>query len=295
MKFIMGNTQIQNPIKFFVTLNSFTIKMLKNDFLNLYKNGEAENRYSYINIDEDLELVELELLDIDEYGNPITETVYFKQCLEKRLRIEFEKAKESLYSTVVQLKIQKKDIAEFIDYNLKSLIKLQSKEEALIKKYPILNFPINGLINYLKELLEIDNASIIETEEDIVLEIFGFLKWTNQYGQKIMSDSNYNRLINGIREMIETEKAPIIDKLPKINIPGDLLRYCFYVLHMRLYSIKPQREYFITFLKDSFTNFSNMEKSVLTRKFSVLPHIKDASYIPEIVKNTINKKLKKIK
>ncbi|GAB4017145.1 hypothetical protein [Spirosoma koreense] len=124
--------------------------------------------------------------------------------------------------------------------------------------------PTNGLIS---------NDSEIEKMHKVVRDVLAPLKEKNQQRNKIMSDSDFDRLI------IYTQKLVIEDTLPhdinpinQVNISAGHLRYTFYILHRELFGTRSIRKSFIDFLHAVFSNkFKEGEKSSTKSHFSDKP------------------------
>ena len=279
----MRKSTLEKPIRFFETYLSVNgINSLKREFYNSY----IEN--------ENAPTIDYEHESVTYYSNAIGEdsidgwkTEYFKSYLERKLRVEFEKSKNLIYEKIILFKTTKSDITGFLEWQRNVLEKIKDDNKSILNNYPISYCPINGLIKYINEQLDIDKIKPTDVafEKAPVLAIFGFLKENNQSGQKIMIDSDFDRLVAAIQRMVDDEKfVPEEKQIPSIKIPNDLLRFCFYVLHKRMYGKRPQRTYFIDFMKHNFVQLENYQYETLKGGFANNPYSKYDAYIPDIIK-----------
>lgn len=112
----------------------------------------------------------------------------------------------------------------------------------------------------------------VEEQKSIAYQHFLFLKGVNPQNQTIISSTQFDILITGVNELIETDLVPEIkNPLPQINLPTNYIRYTFYLLHKTLFTTKTIRESWINFLHDMFTQFNSAERSTTRAKFSEMP------------------------
>jgi hypothetical protein len=286
------------PILFFQRcLNEQYINLLKEDFYNVYREpAKLGLELSPFEINEQEETITY-LLGEYTVGEKPTGVLSFKRELKIRLYSELQKSK----SLIDESLLQSGDIQGLLQIRLRELEEIKSKSVILFEARPICKQVLESLMEYINiklgnesinnsptstkdDSITLEEASIAEKNQ-IVDDIFGFLKGENAQGQQIMSESECNRLIEAIKEMVEKEESPEIKKFQKINIPNDLLRYCFYILHLKLYGIRPQRKYFIDFIKQNLEQFSNMERQTIESTFSKKPHKQEDDYIPQIIRN----------
>ena len=287
---MIESTELE-PIKFFESfLTESSIRSFKEEFYDFYDQGEFSN--SYVRIDKDSELVIVQYQETDNDGivHNIENKEFFRTKFERKLKVEFGKSKQLIDKIIAQSKINRNDVADFLKWQQQLLTNIKTCSTQLINLYPFVRYPIDGLIRHIQGRLNIQAIDIgmsyaaqEEPTKDLVSEIFEFLRGRNNAGLKIMSDAEYDRLIIAIREMKENESLPeVTPPFSKLNISNDLLKFCFYVLHKKLYGIKPQKPYFVPFLKKSFSQFNNMREETLKTKFSTPPETMD-KFVPPIV------------
>jgi len=111
-----------------------------------------------------------------------------------------------------------------------------------------------------------------EKHINIALEHIAFLGGENIQNQKIMKDEDFERLKEYVTILILDEKIPDdIEPFPTLNIGNGYIKYTFYLIHKELYTIKPQKPYFVEFLKITFRQFENAELSTIKAKFAQKP------------------------
>lgn len=122
-----------------------------------------------------------------------------------------------------------------------------------------------------------------------VLEVFGYLNGSGVNQQKkIMSDSDYRRLILLTVQMVQMESVPEMENpFDRLQVTNELLRYSYYVLHKELFGVQPRRTFFTRFLETTFTQMQGIDS--LAAKFAQKPrNVPD--YASEIIKEHWNRK-----
>ena len=121
-----------------------------------------------------------------------------------------------------------------------------------------------------------DKETFVE-QKKLAYEYLKFLNGFNRNNEKIMSDSDFSRLINFTNYLIETGLVPEeIKVIPQANIGSDYIRYTFYTIHKALYGTQKINVNWISFLKAVFLQFKNSEWQTLKTKFSTKPFLYDA-------------------
>lgn len=121
-----------------------------------------------------------------------------------------------------------------------------------------------------------DKETFVE-QKKLAYEYLKFLNGFNRNNEKILSDSDFSRLINFTNYLIETGLVPEeIKIIPQANIGSDYIRYTFYTIHKALYGTQKINVNWISFLKAVFLQFKNSEWQTLKTKFSTKPILYDA-------------------
>ncbi|MDY5890960.1 MAG: hypothetical protein SPJ43_02905 [Candidatus Cryptobacteroides sp.] len=82
----------------------------------------------------------------------------------------------------------------------------------------------------------------------------------NLQDEKIMSDENFTRLMTYIEYLVEHNATPPnVQQIPTINLSNEHIEHTFYLTHKELYTMRPTRDEWITFIKDVFFQFRDRE------------------------------------
>ena len=98
-----------------------------------------------------------------------------------------------------------------------------------------------------------------------------FLSGYNIEGQKIMSDSDYNLLLQYVNSLLTDKVVPVITHRIWAHISQEHLRYSFYRIYKALHLKEPSRNDWISLLHAIFSTFDVTEKEVTYKKFSSKP------------------------
>lgn len=117
-----------------------------------------------------------------------------------------------------------------------------------------------------------DKVKELNSQKKIAYEKLAFFKGKNIQKQEIMSENDFERLLNLTYELIETERVPFIaPKLSQIGLSNAMIRYTFYDIHKSLYGTKSIRFYWIEFIHEVFEQFNGSELITTKTKFSTKP------------------------
>jgi hypothetical protein len=290
---------IKQPLKFFEFL-----------FLNEGVNKFRESFFDYWEKEHEKNPDNIELFGricdqvmvpegIDEYGNLFLNTIPFSDVLAQRLDDEALNSKSLLNEAAGEMLHKHNDTSVFFNEQKHIAQAILKSGKSIFKEYPFCKSILLELVEYISDRLpehqeehQKENVSVnnepyspIDTPKDII-EIFGYLGGMNEYGQKIMTDSEYTRLISLITVMVKEKGVPEIDsKFERLQITDQLLRFTFYVLHIKLYGQKPRQKFFTQFLKDAFSQFAGYDPKTLYSKFSQPPNdLSIQKWIPETIR-----------
>ena len=88
-----------------------------------------------------------------------------------------------------------------------------------------------------------------------------------------MTDEDYVILKDLITAMIIYEEVPIIDTpFNRLSVSNQTIIYSFYKIHVQLFGTRRIRDYFIDFLKATFSQLGSYDYSTVKTKFSVKPN-----------------------
>lgn len=122
----------------------------------------------------------------------------------------------------------------------------------------------------------VDLAKKIEEDKETARNSLAFFSGYNVQQEKIMSDADFNRLLEYVDALIEKREVPKeIKKIPPISLDTFFIRYTFYKLHKEFYTTKRIRDEWITFLHTVFEQFYCAQSTTKT-KFSDKPNRYDA-------------------
>ena len=103
-------------------------------------------------------------------------------------------------------------------------------------------------------------------------EMLNFMSGMNIHREKIMSDQNFDRMINYTFHLIETDNVlPNIKKIPQVGVSNEFVRYTYYSIHKAIYGTRRIHPSWVTFLHEVFTQFSNTKAETTRTKFSKKP------------------------
>lgn len=123
----------------------------------------------------------------------------------------------------------------------------------------------------------LENQEIIKRKDEAFEEL-KILKGLNVHGEKIMSDTDFERLRGYVDRMIEANGLPDnLEPISQIIFPNGHVSYLFYLIHKRLYSTKKIRKYFIEFLHIVFVQFKG-DKETTKKRFSIKPESWDMDF-----------------
>lgn len=220
------------------------------------------------------------------------------ETLKPKLDRELEKSKRLMLEYYLD-NVEQRNF-NFFKYLFNSIQSLVRSSE-FIKRYPFLLF-------YYRELVQFINLKIVasyemnfvlneegiclnsasndnpKSKEVLIYEIFSFMKGKNEKGEYILSEEEFELLIDSIRSLVSNEKLPSEFVQVKPRISNDLIRFSFWVLHHELYTTKGIKPYFIGFIKNTFKNFNESTLKSIRSQFGTKSRVKRDNFIPEIIK-----------
>lgn len=142
------------------------------------------------------------------------------------------------------------DIRKAASYYLEWVNEAQIKE---IEKEPEIPIPA------LKDKTELKNKA-----QDLLVVLSGC--WINN--EKIMTDDEYKKVVQGIFCLIDSDRVDPIVKKIQSSAPQQFIRRLFWTLHEELYSKKStHKDCFIDFIIAYFECFINSEKKTIRNNF----------------------------
>lgn len=292
-----------NPLAYF---ESLIVNNGLKTLLQKYLDDFVEHSdYKIFDVDKIKGIVKYHDYDID--GNYIVENEYhFEDAIQVELLNQYNKSKELINESVAEISKSGEDYTGFLLLQEKQIQYIINKGEKQINLFPILLKPLNSIVNYINEKYLNENkisinTSFLNLEEpkeeyssdmQIIISVLGYMKNNNDKRQKIMSDEQFNLMIEYVNFYVENNTLPqSIKKLDSLNISNNLLRFTFWVLHKKLYTTNSIRQEFIQLVKQIFSDFDNWEESTLKRKFGNRDKVQHNGkhFIPEIIKSELKR------
>lgn len=129
----------------------------------------------------------------------------------------------------------------------------------------------------LKSPLAKKDKATIDQQKQYALEHLVFMSGYNIKNEKIMTDADYNRMIEYTYYLIEKGKVPTgIKKIPQTGFAAIGIRYTYYKIHEYLYGTQSIKQEWISFLHAVFQQFKDTQPSTTKAKFSSKPKSYDA-------------------
>lgn len=309
------STLEDDPLCFFNNLfyNDEVIEKYRTDFFEYWRSAAIVDDRIFINEKEGY--IE-HFYCYDESQREIQTKETFIDYLKKDLLIESKKAKNLIKRKIGTLIKNNEPITPYLLDKIRILKFITTYETEMFEKYPFCKNIIHSLYEFLvrleKKYKEINESSkqpiSIELGEEIpdlikvkVKEVLGYLKGKNWKNEKIMSDIEYERLIELTIQMITINPFRDEEKqFDRLNITNALLQFSYYTLYMelkrmnreKLIVLHPKREIFIQFIKKAFRQIdSGNSKSTVDTKFSTsYGEFGNDSWIPEIIRIYKSKK-----
>lgn len=288
----------ENPLAFYeYIINEHNIcieldkRLLYSDFTSYIINLPDEIKY-------------VEQIEFGEYKEGI---LILKNEFIPILRLEFEKSKKLILEKYfTNDEISNRNFLRYLFNILQSLVNDESK---IINKYPYLILAIRGFISFInKKLLYHDMEKFILIEDglekidisddyntdksniEIMHSVLDYMKGLNEKQSKILTDEDYNLLIEYTTHLIEKEEVPEILKILKPDLIKDTIRFSFWVLHHEIYTTKRIKNYFYNFIKLVFEKFENDELISIKKHFGTKSRVPNDKFLPPIIRNNLMKK-----
>ncbi len=292
------NSTIEKPLAFF----EFIVNQE-----NILK--ELETRIKYYDMQSHSIILPyiIKYVEYDEWNNSIAGELEVQKILTPVLRGEFEKVKEHLYSAF--LSNEPKLNLNFLTYQFNTIQSLVLNNLNIIKIYPYLLLPLRGIVKFINDRLLISDIekfvldeSKIEftiddsfktyekSNEELIHSILGFMKGENERKETILSEEDFNRLIDYTLILVEEERVPEIGKKLNPNLSSkDIIRFSYWVLHNELYTSSSIRLYFYDFIKTVFENFKDNEISSIKSQFGTKGRVYGHDFLPEMISKHLSR------
>ncbi len=240
---------------------------------------------------------EIKYVEQNEYGEYDEGIIKVQDILIPILRREFENSKKIILDKF--LNNNQEYNKNFLLYLFNSLQSLIHNNTKIINRYPFLLLPIRGIVKFINDKLLLPNtdkfmlnedgivynpineySSIEKTNEDKIHSILQYMKGKNEKQKIILTESDYNLLIQYTTHLIEKEEVPVISKQLEPDVTNDTIRFTYWALHKELYTTKQIRTYFYEFIKAVFTKFKDSEIKSIKSQFGTKSRVYKHTFLP---------------
>ncbi|GIM57573.1 hypothetical protein CAPN006_19650 [Capnocytophaga canimorsus] len=261
---------LHNPLNFFISITKEGV------FKNLLLETLEYNRipYSFVN-STTLRIT------YEEDGIWEEEDVHISFFVENKLNNELTKSRDFIQTYTLENSTEKAIKYLKIQFSFIQLI-INNRAPFLVEYPYIFNFfkKLAGYIVFLlksldvtdiqldyrelKKLYEQNNRATTtqKKDKDLIMSVLSYMKGQNHMRETILSETDFDLLIQYTTHLIEKEELPEIKTQLSPNIHQRLLAFSFWVLHKELYTTKRIKPFFISFLKNVFSNFNDVTEKI---------------------------------
>lgn len=265
----------------------------KNFLLKLIKDYYSyENNYQHSNID--FESKSVFLVDLDENGNSVEINKKFEDVLAPIVKLNNDIIKERIKYEIIHNTVNTTTYTNYVFNVIQDFI---DKNRLLLNDYPFINYPLEALVKLLNSFLSPNQVEYVlkikwnitpinkqDKLENLIHEIFGFMKDINHLKMKILSDDDYNYFIKVFQEYIKDDIVPNKKRQihPKLEI--GTLYLIFWVFNKEYYSSTKKNDSLFEFMSNLFEIFKESTKESIKSQFGTRNRWKSYDFLPEIVK-----------
>jgi hypothetical protein len=301
-------TSSRTPLSFFEDL-------IVNDNLTIFKRRFIDNKLEFFNYDESIVknfdyekgIIEYESVAQGQFPNEVIEIIKTENYLNELFLIfrrEIEKSKALIDESYI--KYNDLEFKKFCFLQLNAANYIIHKSYKLINRNLFLLKPLEDIISYINErylqnednYLKINKSKIVtktlnntvfNNDAEKVNYYLEYLKEYNDSGKKIMDDKSYELLIKSITDFLSTNEVPEFKCQIKINVPNNLLRFNFGLLHHALFGSQEIKEDYVWLLKSLIENFNKTQFSTLKNRIQNKDGItyKNKKYLPNFIKEAL--------
>jgi len=121
--------------------------------------------------------------------------------------------------------------------------------------------------------VELPKHKNIEIIQKTIEKELWYLPTENLKKELIMRKEEFNELKAMISSLILNEEIPFIEApIRRLDVSNQTIIYSFYKIHKKLFGTKQIKDFFITFLKATFSQLDDYTPSTIKAKFSVRPN-----------------------
>ncbi|ATA89583.1 hypothetical protein CGC58_07475 [Capnocytophaga stomatis] len=294
---MVKESNLHNPLDFFVSISD--ANAFKNFLVEFIEYGGTP--YSFVNP------TTVRIPCLEDYGEWIDRDFHISYFIGNKLDEEFTRSKNLIQTYTLEnttenavkyLKIQFSIIQTIVDKRTSFLIEYPDIFKFLKALADHIVFLLHSLdttniqLDYEKFLkaYERSNRTIITQEEqdDLIMLVLGYMKGQNQAREIILSEADFNLLIQYTIHLVKKGEIPEIETQLSPNIHQRLLAFSFWVLHKELYTTTRIKPHFISFLKNIFSNFENVSEESIRGFWGTKTQIKKDDFLPEIIKKHLS-------
>ncbi|RIJ48765.1 hypothetical protein D1614_09560 [Maribellus luteus] len=226
---------------------------------------------------------------------PVPTKVYFESAFKELILQQFEISQNLIKRGIGAHRIANQSITAYLIKQSQLLKTLAETSNTLISDvvFQLNSFTKDIIISEIlgiEYVQQFDNNDFYDDRLLKVLEVLGYLNGAGINQQRILSDSDYKRMLFYTIQMVQKESVPIVDTpFEKLQISNELLRYSYYVLHVEIFGIQPRKHFFTDFLEATFIQMRGIDS--LSDKFAQKPRTLP-EYVSEIIKIHFERKKK---
>lgn len=216
----------------------------------------------------------------------------FDDALEKFVNIQASQSISLIKENVNAIIKDSKQYENQLKFYVKELNDLEYSSVKILEEYPLLLKPLIDIQNYINirylkgAIREYINSK--DENEKLIYDVFSYLSGKNEQNSNILDRNEYDRLIEYLKEFIDTKEVPVIKKkISKLNGVDKLtLRRTFYKFWKILSDKEISRNKIVKFLKHGFKDLEETEEKTLYDNLTKKPEYwKD--FVPNIVKELL--------
>ncbi len=227
----------------------------------------------------------------------VIKEVNFRQQFRNKLITELNQTKLCIDTKVISLVSNSNSTLLYVEHLLLRINNLKNSARRKYSEQVMVLMCITELEDFIKrKFLPQDDYSTFEDEpllqndNESLEAILGYLKGNNEQRIRIMSEAEYDIMVQNIKQFIETGVVPeYIPKLAKINISNRLLSFTLWVLHRKIIPTRNINADYLRMIKTMFSNFDDQEFSTFKKQFGSKYRVTygGRNFIPAIIKNEL--------
>lgn len=294
---MIEESNLHNPLNFFISITKEGV--FKNLLLETLECDGTP--YSFVNS------TTLRIPYQEDDGVWKEEDVHISFFVGGELDNEFTKSKKFIQTYT--LKNTTENAIKYLKIQFSSIQFITNNKIPFLVEYPYIFDFFKKLANYIVFLLNSLNVTDIQLDyrklqkayeqnnhitttqnkdKDLIMSVLSYMKGQNHARETILSETDFDLLIQYTTHLIEKEELPEVKAQLSPNIHQRLLAFSFWVLHKELYTTKRIKPFFISFLKNVFSNFNDVTEKSIRGFWGTKTQIKRDDFLPEIIKKYLS-------